>query len=323
MKRIFLQLAAIAACAFSFASCRDNGPADLEDPFIDVQPDRLEASFEGQIFEVEVESNCSWVIAKTDAEGTAVDWVKCDMSTGEGNQTLKIRVYPNETTAERRATVTLAKDETKAFIDITQGANPDPDAGKPDEPENPENPENPDQPLPPGGGEGDEKVFLSFDFTGDPQPGWPTQDKATRIHVDGGTTCTYTLDGEDYQFICADCDGAATLDVFWATTGKLYMSSQWRYFGLPVIEGKRLVKISCECLYYTASIQPKMGVVKRILGLKENPTEDDIVPGGEIQTWDVDETWYTFNLSETEGDTVYFIYCEAKGGWTTLELTYE
>lgn len=311
-------MAAMAACMFPMVSCQGDDPAGVEEPYITVDNERLEASYEGQVFEVQVESNCSWTIAKTDAEGTAIDWVKCDMATGTGNVTLGIRVYPNGTAEGRSATVTLNQGDARAFIDIVQEANPDPDAGKPDVPDTPDTPDNPDNPQPPT-----EELVLSFDFTSAPQPGWPTQDKATRIHVDGGTKCTYNLNGENYEFICADCDGAASLDVFWATTSKLYMASQWRYFGLPAIEGKKLVKISCECLYYTASVQPKMGVVKAILGLKVNPEGSDFVTGGDIQTWTTDETWYDFNLADTEENTVYYIYCEAKGGWTTLELTYE
>ena len=101
------------------------------------------------------------------------------------------------------------------------------------------------------------------------------------------------------------------------------MASQWRYFGLPAIDGLKLTKVSVECEYYTASVQPKMGIVKSILDLKVNPEEGDIVGGGEIQTWETDKEWYTYDLTDTEENTVYYIYCEAKGGWKTLELTYE
>lgn len=313
MKKTLLKLAALVACILPVVSCQQkNDPTSSEDFFISiVSGDKIEASYEGDVYDVKVESNCSWTVAKTDEEGTAVDWVKCDASTGKGNMTLKVRVYKNETASSRSATVTLAQGDTKAFIDITQEANPNPE----------EKPDDPTPPTPPAG----DDLSLFFDFTGAPQSGWPTAKGST--HVDGGTSCVYTLDGEDYTFILADCNGASALDVFWTNraegkTNCIYMASQWRYFGLPAIEGMRLKKVICDAEFYTASVQPKIGIVKGILDLKVDPSDADIVPGGEILTWETDREQYEYNLPETYSNTVYYLYCEAKGGFNGLTLIY-
>ncbi len=309
MKKYLLRTLAFVTCFLPMLSCQENNVTPpTEEPYINIEgATKLEAPYDGKIFDVQVKSNCNWTIAKTDAEGTAIDWVKCDASTGKGDMTLRVRVYPNGTADPRNATVTLSQGDTKAFIDVTQEANP-----------NPEKPEDPNPPVIPS----DEEISLFFDFTVEPQPGWPTQDKSTRIHVNGGTPCTYTLDGKDYIFICADCDDASTLDVYWATTGKLHLASQWRYLGLPAIEGYKLTSIVADCIFYTASIQPKIGIVDKILGFKVNPGEEDIVKGGEIVTWENDGEKYEYYLSDTEENTVYYLYAEAKGGVTGLNLVY-
>lgn len=313
MKKTLLRIAAFAACILPVISCQEkNGPVSSEDPYINiVSGGKIEASYEEKVFEVKVESNCAWTIAKTDEEGTAVDWVKCAGSTGKGNMTLEVKVFENKTANPRSATVTLAQGDVKAFIDITQAANPNPE----------EKPEDPNPPTPPAG----DDLSLFFDFTGAPLDGWPTAKGST--HVEGGTQCIYPLDGTDYTFILADCNGASALDVFWTNRAEgkancLYMASQWRYFGLPAIEGYRLSKVVVNCEFYTASIQPRMGIVKSILDLKVDPSEGDIVPGGDIITWENDGEQYEYALPETYSNTVYYLYAEAKGGFTGLNLVY-
>ncbi len=184
MKKTLLRIAAFAACILPVISCQEkNGPVSSEDPYINiVSGGKIEASYEEKVFEVKVESNCAWTIAKTDEEGTAVDWVKCAGSTGKGNMTLEVKVFENKTANPRSATVTLAQGDVKAFIDITQAANPNPE----------EKPDDPNPPTPPAG----DDLSLFFDFTGAPLDGWPTAKGST--HVEGGTQCIYPLDGTDY-----------------------------------------------------------------------------------------------------------------------------
>ena len=136
----------LCAAGVLAAGCNKGPEVVVEDPYITVTPDHVEAAYEGQIFDIQVESNCAWTISKTDAEGTAIDWVKCDRATGKGNAAFRVRVYKNNTVEERRATVTLAYEGAKAFIDVVQALNPDPD-----KPDIPDIPDPPTPPTPPTG----------------------------------------------------------------------------------------------------------------------------------------------------------------------------
>ena len=307
MKRFLFQIAAITACLLPLVSCQEKPQTVVEDPFIIVDEDKLEVPFDGQIFEVKVESNCTWTIAKTGAEGNAIDWVKCNMAKGNGNMALKVRVYRNGTDQERHSTITLAQNDVKAFIDVIQAANPNPDEEEPDDPD-PVFPVNNDE------------ISLFFDFAIAPLPGWPTT--SVRPNVGGSTECVYPLDGKDYTFICADSNGASSLYTFWADSKKVFLSSQYCYFGLPAIEGYKLTSITLDSFFYKAADQPKIGVVKRILGNATDPADEDFVPGGEIITWEVDKTQYNYTLTDTEPNTVYYLYSEVRGGFTGLNLIY-
>ncbi len=186
-----------------------------------------------------------------------------------------------------------------------------------------------DDPVTPPSGD---NLVLSFDFSIDPLDGWPTA--ANYEHKDGGIECVYPLDGTNYTFILADCDGASKAQMFWATTdpgNRLAFGAQYRYLGFPAIDGYKLTKVSCESILLNASssaISPKMAITNKIAASASdakaiNDESDDIVPGGEFQTWIAGGGGsYTYNLSETESNTVYYMYALVKGAISSLELTY-
>ena len=317
-------LSAICAAALLAAGCQENPVTPEDDSITITKGDSFSASWEGEIFDVSVQSNCSWNISKTDPEGNAVDWVKCDRATGNGDVAFRVRVYKNNTVDERRATVTLSSGKANAFIDVTQAGNP-----------------NPDQPLPPGPDPIDPTtdpdgnvITLSFDFSEDPFDGWPTA--AGYEHTEGGITCVYSLSGKDYPFILADCGGASAAQMFWAPASngignRLAFGAQYRYLGLPAIEGYRLGEVSCTSALLnakSASISPKIAVTNKIAASANDAkaiTDEspDIVPGGTFQVWQPGggET-YIYKLSETNLNTVYFLYALVRGAVSTLELTY-
>ena len=122
-------LLALAATAVMFAACEEKPQPQPEDPYIEVSQAKIEATWEETVSEISVQSNCKWNISKTDAEGAAVDWVKCNVTSGSGEMPLQIKISKNDFDEARSATVTLYSEGVKAFIDITQGANPN--ASKP------------------------------------------------------------------------------------------------------------------------------------------------------------------------------------------------
>ena len=167
------------------------------------------------------------------------------------------------------------------------------------------------------------ELQLTFDFTGTPQTGWPTANAAVG-HVDGGTKCTYTLDGTGYDFILADANGASGLNVFWPATNKLYLRYEKRYVGLPKMEGYKLIKVVCTCVRWSDSTVPKIGIVDTIFDKADDPydgTHDSSIVGP-LQEWGATGTVHTYNLTGTAMNTVYYLCSKNPSGFNCLQLTY-
>ena len=125
--KIFSVFTAALAALFLVAGCQEKPQTQTPagDNFITVSPEEIAASWEEGIYDVTVESNCSWTVSKTDAEGNVIDWVQCDVTSGKNNTSFQILVQENPY-AERTAVVTLTCGDVKAFIDIVQESNPTP-----------------------------------------------------------------------------------------------------------------------------------------------------------------------------------------------------
>ncbi len=167
------------------------------------------------------------------------------------------------------------------------------------------------------------KLQLTFDFTGTPQDGWPTANAAV-AHVDGGTTCTYTLDNTAYKFVLADANGASGLNVFWPTTDKLYLRYEKRYVGLPKLEGYKLVKAVCTCVRWSSGTVPKIGIVDQIFDKDDDPydgTHDSHIFGA-LQEWGATGSVHTYDLSGTSVNTMYYLCSKNPSGFNQLVLTY-
>ena len=524
MKTRFLNVFTAAVAALFIASGCQEKPEQTtpeEDKYITVTPEEIEASWEEGIYDVTVESNCSWTVSKTDAEGVEVDWVQCDVTTGKNNTSFQILVQENPY-ATRSAVVTLTCGDIKAFIDIVQESNPTPVVPKPevklyeyyflfaassldwpvqnagwagrenvdsglamdlgtetDDPENlrrkckvkytldgvdyyftfadphgatahqiylvpegihcggyryfglpaiegkklvkiemvqaasqkdasyerlvgvtswvytvedtqainikwvdggepqkqndnmgtytyelngtsgntvyylahpskagrihslrlfyadvdgtepapepepvpvpkPEEPEPEPTPELPANA-----MKLTFDFTGAALAGWPTE---KHDHIDGGLPCVYPLDGTDYTFLLADCDGASACQTFWSINGYIALNAQYRYLGLPAIEGHALFRVVCNNLKLiedAKNTSPKIGVTKVITKTAAHPADSDFAKGGEYQTWaNAGGESYTYTLSESVVNTVYYLYAHTKGAIGSLDLYY-
>ena len=121
----------MVALAGLFASACDNSEKPLEeaDHYIEVVSESaFQVGYEEEIINVEIDANCKWNISKTDSNGEGISWIKTDVATGTGPKAFRIKVLKNKTEFERRGTVNIYSDQVTAYIDITQEANPDPDA---------------------------------------------------------------------------------------------------------------------------------------------------------------------------------------------------
>lgn len=139
---------------------------------------------------------------------------------------------------------------------------------------------------------------LTFDLTSNPG-NWPTSNSTTP------TDYTYTLNDVDYTFVLKNvkCNSGYT------------MFTQPAALGLPVIEGYKLTKVVVK---NTSGCSTSVEV-----GIISSATEADYVSGGEAQKWANQGTSYTYVLSETAKNKVYYIYATKKNAQITeVELTY-
>lgn len=293
------------------AGCKKPEPVK-EDPVITANPDKLQSTFEETVFEVNVTANCTWNISKTNAQGEAVDWVKCDVTSGNGDASFNIKVMKNEGAESRKATVTLYHDDTKAFIDINQDGNPNP---------NPEPPGPGPEPQP-------QYLELSFDFTAGGLDGWPTANDQSWESLkncdsgcatdNGGTATanshrraqvTFKLNGTDYDFTFADPNGAEKHNIRLDAAKGVY-SGTLRFFGLPALEGKKLVKVEMVQNASTkdpATFTRSVGVAKWVYH-KDAPVESiEYAEGGEPQNQATNGETYVYELSGTAPNTIYWI----------------
>lgn len=299
IKYLFVAFAAVAM----FAACEEKPEPKPEDPYIEVNPDKIEATWEGIVSEIEVKSNCKWNISKTDAEGAAVDWVKCNVTSGADNMILQVKVSKNDFEEERTAVVTLINDGAKAFIDVKQGGNPN--SSKP------------------------KLLELAFDFSAGGLDSWPSSREADWSSLkncdsgcatdNGGTAIenshrraqvTFTLDGVGYDFTYADPNGAEKHNIYLDPTKGVYVGTL-RYFGIPALAGKKIVKI--EMVNNASNKDPEkftrnVGVTKWVFHKDVTVDQFQYVEGGEPQNQAAtDGTVYTYELSGTAPNTIYWL----------------
>ena len=182
------------------------------------------------------------------------------------------------------------------------------------------------------------ELKLTFDFTGTAPAGWPTNTANFTYDPKGAGyrdvqrrhNCTYTLDGTDYSFMLANCDGADANEVYWTAraagkTNCIHLKSQYRYFGFPAISGYKLTKVVAKCERYSSGTVPKIGIVSDILGYAINPYTNDSYSSyiiESLQEWGATGSIQTYTLDETVAGTMYYFFCSVAGGFNQLELTY-
>lgn len=145
----------------------------------------------------------------------------------------------------------------------------------------------------------DEPLNLTFDLSSNPG-GWPTTNSTTL------TNYTYTLDNTAYTFALKNVK---------CNSGYL-MLTQPAALGLPAIEGKKLTKVVAK---NTSGCSTSVNV-----GISSSSSAANYISGGSAQKWATQSSSYTYTLSETSGNTMYYLYVTTKNAQITeLTLTYE
>ena len=143
------------------------------------------------------------------------------------------------------------------------------------------------------------EMTLTFPLNSNPGD-WPTTNSSTLEEY------TYALGGVDYIFALKNVK---------CNTGYLMIYSVGAV-GLPAIEGYKLTKVVAKnsggCSTSTK------------VGISSSASSESYIDGGDIQTWSTTSSSYTYNLTSTEGNTMYYLYVTNKNAQVVeLALTYE
>ena len=143
------------------------------------------------------------------------------------------------------------------------------------------------------------EMTLNFPLTSNPNS-WPTSTVSTL------TEYIYPLNGVDYTF--------ALKNVKFSTSYLMvyYVGA----VGLPAIEGYKLTKV-------VASNSSGCSTATKV-GISSSASQENYIDGGAIQTWSTTGSQYTYNLTSTEVNTMYYLYVTNKNAQIiNLALTYE
>ncbi len=139
---------------------------------------------------------------------------------------------------------------------------------------------------------------LTFSLTSNPG-GWPTANSTTL------TNYTYRLNGTNYTFALKNVK---------QNSGYLMLTTT-AVLGLPAIDGYKLTKV-------VASNSSGCSTSTRV-GVSSSSSSASYITGGAYQTWSTTSSSYTYNLSGTAANTMYYLYVTNKNAQITkLVLTY-
>ena len=128
---------------------------------------------------------------------------------------------------------------------------------------------------------------LTFDVSSNPGE-WPTTNSTTT------TNYTYTLNAVDYTF---------ALNNVKCNSGYLMLTAVAK-LGLPAISGYKLVKVE-------ATNSSGCSTSTQVSVSSSDATKTDVT-GGAAQTWGTTSTKYTYNLSGTAENTMYYLWIANK-----------
>ncbi|MBO6027724.1 MAG: Ig-like domain-containing protein [Bacteroidales bacterium] len=149
---------------------------------------------------------------------------------------------------------------------------------------------------------------FAFDFTDKTKYGldqWPAK------AAEASSTQTYTLGGTDYTFDLGKDTYMSTYN-----NASYLMVKSGSYLGLPAIAGKKLVKVQ-----YTTSSGASTGAFGAIC---TDTAGANAVTGGDAIALNATSTEFTFTLTGTAANTMYYFVASKKNSQTVkIVLTYE
>lgn len=167
-----------------------------------------------------------------------------------------------------------------------------------------------------------ETKTLVFDFSSStPLADWPNADNWDT--KPGNKVCIYKQGDVDYEFILTDCQNATKARTFWSTDGRgVVMGAVYRYIGMPVLTGYKLISIACVQGTADSASNRMVGVTNTVAATSSTPHV--FVGGGDSIYWTKKGDTYSYSLTDTVKDTVYYLVCTKGGaGATKITLVYE
>ena len=188
-------------------------------------------------------------------------------------------------------------------------------------------------------------ITLSFDFLCDPFGEWPGASQEANKLED--IDAIYPLDGIDYKFALRfpSTNSTSAAGAYWAAASgnygnRLIINGKYKYAGLPVIPGYKLVKVNLWQTRVGASDKTKVPAIAIADDVPEKvldaSSDMSLAEGGSPQAWRAGVAAnslngpYTYNLTDTEAGANYYIVLYSTNEWNSnvagigkIELTYE
>ena len=188
-------------------------------------------------------------------------------------------------------------------------------------------------------------ITLIFDFMGDQLDSWPTATQKANTLVD--TDADYPLDGVNYTFALRfpKTNSTTSHGVYWGSSTSSYgnrfiINGKYKYAGLPVVEGYKLVKVD---FWQTRVGTSDKTAVPAVAIADEVPEEVldassdmSLTEGGQPKAWKAGVKAkslngpYTYKLSDTTAGTVYYAVLYVTNEWSSttvgigkIAVTYE
>lgn len=146
----------------------------------------------------------------------------------------------------------------------------------------------------------------TFTFTSCPT-GWPSGSNNTAIQALKGGSYTYTVSERSYTFVLSDDVGYHS--------GKYLAIMNGKYVGLPKLSGYKLTK---------AVVGNSSGCsTSATVRITTDTAGETNVSGGAAQTLSTRGSTYTYTLSGTANNTMYYLHVTGNTQIISLNLTYE